>query len=57
MTQIASDANKFYSDDTQGCLSAAHPSITSLSSIFTNISYDFLTTRLLPVSWYNGGTW
>jgi hypothetical protein len=57
MTQIASDANKFYSDDTQGCLSAAHPSITSLSQIFTNISYDFLTTRLLPISWYNSGVW
>jgi len=57
MEDIASDANKFYSDDSAGCLSAAHPSITSLSSIFTNISYDFLTTRLLPISWYNGGTW
>jgi hypothetical protein len=57
MTQIASDANKFYSDDAFGCLSTAHPSLTSLSQIFTNISYDFLTTRLLPVSWYNGGTW
>jgi Flp pilus assembly protein TadG len=57
MEDIASDPNKFYSDDSAGCKSTAHPSITSLSSIFTNISYDFLTTRLLPVSWYNGGTW
>jgi hypothetical protein len=57
MTQIASDPNKFYSDDSQGCVSTAHPSITSLSSIFKNISYDFLTTRLLPTSWYNSGTW
>jgi len=54
---IASDANKFYSDDASGCLSAAHPSITSLSDIFKNISNDFLTTRLLPTSWYNAGTW
>jgi Flp pilus assembly protein TadG len=55
---IASDANKFYSDDASGnCLSPAHPTITDLGTIFTNISYDFLTTRLLPVSWYNGGTW
>jgi Flp pilus assembly protein TadG len=57
MQDIASDSNKFYSDDADGCLSAAHPSLTSLSQIFTNISYDFLTTRLLPISWYNGGTW
>ncbi|MGA2072588.1 MAG: pilus assembly protein TadG-related protein [Terriglobia bacterium] len=57
MEDIASDPNKFYSDDSAGCQSAAHPSITSLSSIFKNISYDFLTTRLLPVSWYNGGIW
>jgi Flp pilus assembly protein TadG len=57
MKDIASDPNKFYSDDANGCASAAHPSLTSLSQIFTNISYDFLTTRLLPTSWYNGGTW
>jgi hypothetical protein len=54
---MASDANKFYSDNTNGCQSAAHPSITSLSQIFQNISYDFLTTRLLPTTWYNNGTW
>ena len=54
---IASDANKFYSDKVNNCVSQAHPDITDLGAIFTNISYDFLTTRLLPVSWYNGGTW
>ena len=48
MTQIASDATKFYSDNANGCSSAAHPSITSLGGIFHNITYDFLTTRLLP---------
>jgi len=57
MQAIASDATKFYSDDANGCLSTAHPSIKSLSQIFKNISNDFLTTRLLPTSWYNGGIW
>jgi len=57
MEAIASDPAKFYSDDANGCLSAAHPSITSLNAIFKNISNDFLTTRLLPTSWYNGGIW
>jgi hypothetical protein len=57
MQAIASDPSKFYSDNANGCLSAAHPSITSLNAIFKNISNDFLTTRLLPTSWYNGGIW
>jgi hypothetical protein len=48
MTEIASDPTKFYSDDANGCLSADHPSITSLNSIFENIAGDFQTTRLLP---------
>jgi len=50
MTDIASDASKFYSDNANGCASAAHPNITSLGQIFQTISYDFLTTRLLPVN-------
>jgi len=57
MSQIASSANNFYSDDAGGCVSTAHPTMTDLGQIFNNISYDFLTTRLLPTSWYNNGTW
>jgi hypothetical protein len=52
MYLIASDGTKFYSDDTQGCLSPDNPTITSLQSIFQNISNDFQTTRLLPPSLY-----
>jgi hypothetical protein len=52
MQHIASDANKFYSDDANGCLSPAHPSTTTLSGIFQNIAYDLLTTRMLPFSLY-----
>ena len=48
MAAIASDANKFYSDDVNGCVSSAHPSIKSLTAIFQNVAYDFLNTRLLP---------
>ena len=50
MTDIASDASKFYSDDANGCASSAHSGITNLGQIFQTISYDFLTTRLLPPS-------
>jgi Flp pilus assembly protein TadG len=52
MAQIPSDQTKFYSDDSLGCLSPDHPTITSLQSIFQNISNDFQTTRLLPASLY-----
>ncbi|SPE34008.1 conserved exported hypothetical protein [Acidobacteriia bacterium SbA2] len=52
MYLIASDETKFYSDDSQGCLAPDNPSITSLQNIFQNISNDFQTTRLLPVSLY-----
>jgi hypothetical protein len=47
---IASDANKFFSDDANGCASQANGGITSLSAIFDKIAYDFQTTRLLPFS-------
>ena len=57
MTQIASDPNKFYSDAAESCVSTAHPSMTNLGQIFTNISYDFLTTRMLPNKLYNNGVW
>lgn len=50
MTDIASDASKFYSDGANGCASAAHPGITSLGQIFQAIAYDVQTTRLLPFS-------
>jgi hypothetical protein len=53
MTDIASDPTKFYSDDANGCVSTAHSTLTTLGQIFQNITYDFLTTRLLPPSWYN----
>jgi hypothetical protein len=48
MTDIASAPSKFYSDDASGCVSSAHPTITDLGQIFTNLTYDFGTTRLLP---------
>jgi len=48
MSSIASDASKFYSDDSNGCVSAAHPTITDLGQIFENLTQDFGTTRLLP---------
>jgi hypothetical protein len=54
MRQIASstnaipDASKFYSDNDNGCAPASHPSMISLSQILKQISYDSLTTRLLP---------
>ena len=50
MTQIASNPSKFYSDASNNCVSAAHPTMTSLSSIFSNITNDFLTSRVLPWS-------
>jgi Flp pilus assembly protein TadG len=50
MTSMASDATKFYSDGASGCVSTAHPTMTSLGSIFGNITNDFLTTRVLPWS-------
>jgi len=50
MTNIASDGTKFYSDASNNCVSAAHPTMTSLSSIFSNITNDFLTSRVLPWS-------
>jgi hypothetical protein len=50
MQSMASDLTKFYSDDSAGCRSPDHPSITSLDSIFTAISHDFLSTRLLPLN-------
>jgi Flp pilus assembly protein TadG len=52
MQNIASDASKFYSDDANGCVSAAHPTTTTLGGIFQQIPYDFLTTRMLPFSLY-----
>jgi hypothetical protein len=53
MASIASDTNKFYSDDSAGCVSTAHPSMTDLGQIFQNITYDFYSTRLLPPGWYS----
>ena len=47
----ASDPTKFYSDASLSgsakCTSSAHPSITDLNSIFTAISRDLQTSRLL----------
>jgi Flp pilus assembly protein TadG len=45
------DPNKFYADGNSannGCVSAAHPSITSLQQIFQTIGADLLTTQLIP---------
>jgi len=45
------DPNKFYADGNSannGCVSAAHPSITSLQQIFQTIGEDLLTTQLIP---------
>jgi Flp pilus assembly protein TadG len=48
MTQMASDLTKFYSDNSAGCKSTDHPSLTSLSSIFQNIGNNLRITRLVP---------
>jgi hypothetical protein len=48
LEDMASDLTKFYSDDANGCSAPDHSGITGLSQIFTAISYDFATTRLLP---------
>jgi Flp pilus assembly protein TadG len=48
MQQMASDLTKFYSDDSQGCLSTDHPSLTSLNSIFQNIGNNLRSARLVP---------
>jgi Flp pilus assembly protein TadG len=48
MQQMASDPTKFYSDDSQGCLSTDHPSLTSLNSIFQNIGNNLRSARLVP---------
>jgi len=44
---IASDASKFYTDNQAVCPSSAHPSITSLDDIFSDIGKQFLNTRLI----------
>jgi len=48
MAAIASDPNYFFSDDSAGCVSPAHPSTPSLSSIFKNMLPYLQGTRLLP---------
>lgn len=44
---LNNDAQKFYSNSSTNCPSAAHPSITDLSSIFTSIARDLQNTRLI----------
>ncbi len=50
MSDMASDATKFYSDDSAGCSSPDNPTIKTLAGIFGKISNDFKTTRLLPLN-------
>jgi Flp pilus assembly protein TadG len=47
MQQIASDAAKFYSDASSGCVSTAHPSYTDLQTIFKDIVFSTTRARLL----------
>jgi len=45
------DPTKFYADGNSahnGCVSADHPSITSLQQIFQTIGEDLLSTQLIP---------
>jgi Flp pilus assembly protein TadG len=44
------DQTKFYADDSSGCESPDHPSITTLSAMFQNIEYSLTTPRLLPTA-------
>ncbi len=54
MTNIASDATKFYSDAANGCSSTANPSITSLNSIFQNIGQSLTYPRLISFVMFSG---
>ncbi len=54
MTNIASEPAKFYSDDANGCLSAANPSLTSLNAIFKNIGNNLTYARLIPNAVFSG---
>jgi len=53
MSQIASNPTMFYSDDADGCVSSANPSLTNLTQIFQAIPYNWAYTRVLPFSLYN----
>ena len=44
------DQTKFYADNSSGCKSPDHPSITTLSAMFQNIEYSLTTPRLLPTA-------
>ncbi|HZV21504.1 MAG TPA: VWA domain-containing protein, partial [Hyphomicrobiales bacterium] len=54
MTNIASDATKFYSDAANGCSSTANPSITSLNSIFQNFGQSLTYPRLISFVMFSG---
>ncbi len=56
MTNIASSPTKFYSDNANGCASVAHPNITSLNAIFTNIADSLTYGRLISASMFSGAT-
>jgi Flp pilus assembly protein TadG len=48
LQQIASDATKFYSDASGGCVSTVHPLFTALQTIFEDIVLSTTRARLLP---------
>jgi hypothetical protein len=52
MTEIASQPSMFYSDDADGCVSSANPTLTTLSQAFAAIGYSFSSTRVLPFNLY-----
>jgi Flp pilus assembly protein TadG len=52
MMEIASQPSMFYSDDADGCVSSANPTLTSLSQAFAAIGYSFTFTRVLPFNFY-----
>jgi hypothetical protein len=45
---MASNANTFYSDDTDNCSATNNSGFTTMSSIFTKISNGFTAARLVP---------
>jgi len=50
MSQIASSAGDFYSDEAASCRSDAHRGLTDVVSIFGSIGQQMMAPRLLPDS-------
>jgi len=50
MSQIASSAGDFYSDQAAGCNSSAHTGLTDVVAIFGSVGQQMMAPRLLPDS-------